>query len=96
MTDAPQTAVQDRSYLGLDIHEYRTFAEAVSTQCFLNRDGQPCKLKNATLKKLKNVRYTIKKSSYLMQSLIWKEQLRLIEAEIQKRQHQYPRGPKIR
>ena len=29
-----------------------------------------------------------------MKSLIWKEQLRLIDAEIQKRQHQG--GPKIR
>lgn len=84
-TDAPTTAVQDRNYLCLSIGEYKVFAEAVSTQCYLNRDGNLCKLKNAKTKKLKNLRYTIKKSPYLMKSMIWKEQLRLIEAELTKR-----------
>ena len=92
--EAPTTAVQDRNYLGLDIPEYRKFAEAVSTQCFINRDGQPCKLKNAKLKKLKNIRYTIKKSSLHTKSLIWTDQRRRRDAEIQKRQHQG--GRKIR
>ncbi len=90
MTDnnpAPTTAVQDRHYLCLSIPEYRTFAEAVGTFCYLNQDGQLCKLKNAKIKKLKNLRTTIRKSDYLMKSLIWKEQLRLIEAEIRRRQH---------
>lgn len=84
--EAPQTAVQDRHYLCLSIEEYRTFAQAVSTQSYLNRDGQICKLRHAKLKKLKNLRYTIKKSPYLLKSMIWKEQLRLIEIEINRRQ----------
>lgn len=83
--EAPLTAVQDRHYLCLEIEEYRQFAEAVSTFCYLNRDAQLCKLKNAKTKKLKNLRYGIRKSPYLMKSLIWKEQLRLIEAELIKR-----------
>jgi len=85
MTDVPQTAVQDRHYLCLEIAEYRNFAEALSNHCYLNREGQHCKLKNAKTKKLKNLRYGILKSDYLLKSLIWKEQLRLIEAELQKR-----------
>lgn len=84
-TEPPKTAVQDRHYLCLTIPEYQNFAKAVSTQCYLNRDGHLCKLKNAKTKKLKNLRYGIKRSPYLMQSLIWKEQLRLIEVEIAKR-----------
>lgn len=85
--DQPTTAVQDRHYLCLTIAEYQTFAEAVSTFCYLNRDGQLCKLRKASTKKLKNLKYGIKKSPYLMKSLIWKEQLRLLENELNKRQH---------
>lgn len=82
---APTTAKEDRHYLCLEIGEYRNFAEAVSTQCYLNRDGQLCKLRNAKTKKLKNLRHGILKSPYLLKSMIWKEQLRLIEAELTKR-----------
>lgn len=85
MTEAPTTAVQDRHYLCLTIAEYKSFAEALSNHCYLNKDGAHCKLKNAKTKKLKNLRYTIKKSPYLLKSLIWKEQLRMIEAELAKR-----------
>jgi len=76
---------QDRLHLGLSIDEYRNFAEAVNTQCYLNRDGQLCNLKNAKTKKLKNLRYTIRKSEYLQVSMIWKAQLHFIEMEIAKR-----------
>lgn len=91
MDDVPKTAVQDRHYLNMSIEEYKNFAESVSTFCYLNRDGQLCKLRNAKLKKLKNLRHGIKKSDFLMASLIWKEQLRLIEAEIRRRQKTYQR-----
>lgn len=85
--EAPITnTIQDRHHLGLNIEEYRTFAEAVNTQCYLNKDGQLCKLKNAKTKKLKNLRYTIRKSEYLLRSMIWKAQLHFIEIEISKRQ----------
>ena len=86
-TDAPTTALEDRHYLCLTIPEYRNFAEAVGNNCFLNRDAQHVSIKRAKTKKLKNVRATIKKSDYLMKSLIWIEQLRLIELEIRRRQH---------
>lgn len=83
---APTTAVEDRHYLQMSIPEYQNFAQAVGTKCFLSRDGQHCKLKNATNKKLKNIRYGIRKSDYLMKSLIWKEQLRIIDFELNRRQ----------
>jgi len=76
----------DSQHLCLTIDEYRNFAEAVNTQCYLNRDGQLCKLKNAKTKKLKNLRYTIRKSEYLLRSMIWQAQLHFIEMEIKKRQ----------
>lgn len=83
--EAPQSTAQDRQYLKMEISEYRAFADCLSTQSFIKRDGQICKLKTAKLKKLKNLRYTIKKNEFLMKSLIWREQLRLIEVEISKR-----------
>lgn len=82
---APKTAVEDRYYLGLTIPEYQNFAQAVGNKCFLDKEGNHCKLKNATTKKLKNIRYGINKSQYLLKSLIWKEQLRIVEFELQKR-----------
>jgi len=87
--EAPTTAVQDRKYLNMSIEEYRTFAEGVSSFCYINKQGQLCKLRKAKLKKLKNLRYEIKKSEILQNSLIWKEQLRLLEVEIQRRQKTY-------
>lgn len=87
MKPAPETAIQDRHYLSMTIEEYKKFAEAVSTYCYINKDGQLCKLKNAKTKKLKNLRHTIRKNKIFMTSLIWKEQLRLIELELGKRQH---------
>lgn len=83
---APTSTKEDREFLGLTIAEYQKFCEAVQTQCFLNREGNLCKLKNAKTKKLKNLRYKIIKSEHLMKSMIWREQLRLIEIEIAKRQ----------
>lgn len=85
ISEAPTTARQDRHYLCMSIPEYQKFAEAVSNHCYINKEGQLCKLKNAKTKKLKNLRYTIRKSPYLIESLIWREQLRLIELELGKR-----------
>jgi hypothetical protein len=85
-TEAPTTVREDRHYICLTIPEYNNFAEAIATGCYLDRDGNHCKISKAKLKKLKNIRYTIMKSPYLLKSLIWKEQLRLIEQELRKRQ----------
>ena len=78
--------VMDRNYLRMSIPEYQKFAEAVSTHCHLNRDGNSCKLKKAKTKKLKNLRYGIRQSSFLMKSMIWRAQLQFIENELQTRQ----------
>lgn len=86
--EAPTTALQDRHYLCLSIPEYKTFAEALANNCFLNRNAQACSISKAKTKKLKNLRANIRKHPFLMQSLIWKEQLRLIEVEIKRRQHE--------
>ncbi len=83
--DAPVTAQQDRQYLCMDITEYKYFAECLSQNGYLNRQGQICLLKNTKTKKLKNIRAGIHKSPYLMKSLIWKEQFRLILLELKKR-----------
>lgn len=80
--EPPTTAQQDRRYLQMSIPEYKKFAEAVANKSYLNRVGDVCMLKNAKTKKLKNIRTIIRKSSFLMQSMIWKEQLRLIEQEL--------------
>lgn len=84
-TDVPTTAQEDRRYLCMDIPEYKHFAECLSQNGYLNREAQICLLKNAKTKKLKNLRANIRKSDYLMKSLIWTEQLRLIQLEINKR-----------
>lgn len=83
--DAPVTAQQDRQYLCMDIAEYQHFAKCLSQNGYLNRQSQICLLKNAKTKKLKNIRANIRKSDYLMKSLIWTEQMRLIQLEIKKR-----------
>lgn len=85
-TEQPTTAVQDRNYLRMSIPEYKNFAEAVSSFCYLNKEGNLCKIRNAKIKKLKNIRHGIRRSDFLMKSLIWREQLRLIEVELSKRQ----------
>jgi hypothetical protein len=54
---------------------------------YLNREAQICLLKNAKTKKLKNLRANIRKSNYLMKSLIWTEQYRLIQLELNKRRN---------
>ncbi|CBX87944.1 hypothetical protein [Roseovarius Plymouth podovirus 1] len=77
----------------MEIREYRQFAEALMSNCYLNREAQPCKLKNAKTKKLKNLRSGIRKSPYLLKSIIWKEQLRQIEQELAKRIHNGRRYP---
>ncbi|WHM52924.1 hypothetical protein [Sulfitobacter phage vB_SupP_AX] len=82
---APTTTQQDRQYLGMTVPEYQNFSECIQRNSYLNRDGNQCKLKNAKTKKLKNIRHTIRKSPFLMASLIWQAQLRIIEAEITKR-----------
>jgi hypothetical protein len=84
--EPPLTVIQDRHYLKMSISEYKNFAEAVSSFCYLNKEGNHCKIRNAQTKKLKNLKYGIKKSNFLMKSLIWKEQLRLLEVELSKRQ----------
>jgi hypothetical protein len=83
---APTNTIQDRQYLQLSIPEYQNFAEAVQSSCFLNREGNHYKVKNAKTKKLKNLRHKIKNSEFLLQSMIWKAQLHVIQAEIDKRQ----------
>ena len=85
-TDPITNTKEDRLHIGLSNEEYRIFAEAVNTQCYVNRDWQLCKLKNAKTKKLKNLRHVIRKAPYLLRSMIWKAQLHIIEAEISKRQ----------
>jgi len=84
--EIPKTALEDRHYLCLSISEYKAFAEALANNCFLNRDAQPCSIRKARTKKLKNIRANIRKHKFLMNSLIWKEQLRRIEMELVKRQ----------
>lgn len=84
-TDAPTTALEDRHYLCLTIPEYKAFAEALSKNCFLNREAQACSITKAKTKKLKNIRANIRKHGYLMKSLIWTEQLRRVEQELAKR-----------
>ncbi|ANJ20822.1 hypothetical protein RDp07_gp11 [Roseobacter phage RD-1410Ws-07] len=81
----PTTVQQDRHYLCMTVAEYQDFSECIQTSCYLNKQGQHCKLKNAKTKKLKNLRYSIRKAPYLMASLIWQAQLRIIENEISKR-----------
>lgn len=82
---APTNTIQDREHLKLSISEYQNFSEAVSKNCFLDRDGNHCKLKNAKTKKLKNLRYKINKSEYLKVSMIWRAQLHVIQMELSKR-----------
>lgn len=84
---APTNTQQDRHYLCLTKTEYDHFAEAIQTGCYLDKQANMVKLKNAKTKKLKNIRHSIRKSSYIMQSMIWQAQLRIIETEIRKRQH---------
>lgn len=81
----PKTAREDRHFLCLTVTEYQDFSECIQRGCYLNKDGNHCKLKNAKTKKLKNLRYNIKRSKYLMASLIWQAQLAIIEREITKR-----------
>lgn len=85
MGDAPQTTREDREYLGLTISEYNEFSDAIMAGCYLNRDHQQCKLKGAKTKKLKNLRYKIKKSEFLSASMIWRAQLHIVEAELKRR-----------
>lgn len=82
---APTTALEDRHYLNLSIPEYRDFAEALAKNCFLDRQANACSITKAKTKKLKNIRATIRKHPFLMNSLIWKEQLRRIDIELSKR-----------
>ena len=84
---APTNTQQDRRYLCLTKTEYDHFAEAIQTGCYLNKQANLVKLKNTKTKKLKNLRYSIRKYPYIMQSMIWQAQLRIIEIEIRKRQH---------
>jgi hypothetical protein len=84
---APTTTIADREYLGLTVGEYRNFAENVH-HAYINREGDVCLLKNAKTKKLKNIRYKIIKSEFLLQSMIWRAQLQSIEQEIRRRRAQ--------
>lgn len=84
-TDAPTTAREDRQYLGMDVSEYKHFAECLSQQGYLNKQAQICLMRNTKTKKLKNIRAGIRKSEYLLKSLIWQEQLRIINQELKKR-----------
>lgn len=81
----PINTKEDRHYLCLSPSEYRDFSECIQAGCYLNREGQWCKLRKAKTKKLKNLRYKIIRSPYLMSSLIWQAQLQMIEGQISRR-----------
>jgi len=81
----PNNTNEDRHYLCLTPSEYRDFSECIQAGCYLNREGQWCRLRKAKTKKLKNLRYKINRSPYLMASLIWQAQLRIIEGELSRR-----------
>ena len=87
LDQAPTNTLEDRHYLRLFKKEYDHFAEAIQTGCYLDKRENMVKLKNTKTKKLKNLRSSIRKSTYLMQSMIWQAQLRIIETEIRRRQH---------
>lgn len=86
-TDLPQNALQDRKYLGWEIHDYHDMAKALGDNCYHNKEGQHCSIPKAKLKKLRDLKWVISKNPKLANSLIFKEQLRLIEFELQKRKH---------
>lgn len=86
-TDLPQNALQDRKYLGWEIPDYHDMAMALGNNCFRNKEGQHCSIAKAKLKKLRDLKWVISKNPKLANSLIFKEQLRLIEFELQKRKH---------
>lgn len=81
----PKNTTEDRHYLCLEVSEYRDFSECIQANCYLNPQGQWCKIRKAKTKKLKNLRYNIKRTPYLMASLIWQAQLRIIENELSRR-----------
>lgn len=85
MEEAPTNTISDRHYLCLTVTEYQDFAECIQKGCYLNKEGSHCKVKNAKTKKLKNLVYKFKKSPYLHKSLIWKAQMHVIKAELERR-----------
>ena len=85
MEEAPINTISDRHYLCLTVTEYQDFAECIQNGCYLNKEGNHCKVKKAKTKKLKNLIYKFKKSPYLHKSLIWKAQMHVIKAELKRR-----------
>lgn len=85
MEEAPINTVSDRHYLCLTVTEYQNFAECIQKGCYLNKEGSHCKVKKAKTKKLKNLVHKFKKSPYLHKSLIWKAQMHVIKAELERR-----------
>lgn len=85
MEKVPTNTMQDRLYLNLTKREYDNFADCIQQGCYMNKFGSFVKLKNCKTKKLKNMVYKIKKNSLLLQSMIWKAQLQVIERELQRR-----------
>jgi len=85
-SSVPTSAMEDRHYLCLTIPEYQNFSEAVNTNCFLDRHGNHVKIKKAKIKKLKNIRHSIKKTPYFMKSMIWRALLERLNEEIDNRE----------
>lgn len=83
---APTSAREDRLYLKMDIPDYRDLCEAVMKDCYRDKKKQHCSLKGAKLKKLKDLRFLLTKNPKLACSMIYKELIRRIEVEINKRQ----------
>ena len=83
--ERPLTPLEDRKMLGWSIYQYQHMAQALSNGCFLNRQKQEVKIKNCKLKKLRNIRHTIRKNPLFMQSPIHMELLRRLNIQIGKR-----------
>lgn len=84
--EEPTNTISDRHYLCLTLSEYQSFSECIQKGCYLNKEGNHCKVKNTKTKKLKNLVYKFRKSPYLHKSLIWKAQIQVIKAELERRQ----------
>lgn len=81
----PVTSQEDRAYLGLSISDYKHFVRAIENKCFLNKQKDLVFINSAKTKHLRNREFSIRKNPFLMKSLIWREQLRLIRKELRKR-----------
>lgn len=78
------TALDDRKALKWTIPYYKRMAEAVSQNCFLDKEENFCKISKAKKKKLKNLRYQILKDPVKSQSPIHLEIVRRCTVQIRK------------